>query len=215
MTEECITVAGVGDASAVPDIAVISIGVEVMERSVADARQLAAEAAAAVLDSLKANGVAQKDIRTTGLQLHPQYDYSRDAAPKIMGYIANHQLSVKVRAMDTLSQVIDGAVLAGGDAARLQGVSFEVDNPAQLLATARRNAIEDARLRAETYAAAADVAVGKVLAISEIEEREPAPRMMMAARAESMKMADTPVQPGESTLSVRVIVRFGLTEKQT
>ena len=212
MTDEYITVAGLGEASAAPDVAVLSLGVEVTEKSVAQARQQAAEAAAAVLDSMRKNGVADRDLRTTGLQLHPQYDYSRNNAPKIIGYLASHQLSVKVRAMDSLSQVVDGAVIAGGDAARLQGISFEVDNPAELLATARRNAIADARLRAETYAEAAGVAVGKVLAISEVEEREPAPRMMMAARAESMKMADTPIEPGESTISVRVTVRFGLAE---
>ena len=212
MTDEYITVAGLGEASAAPDVAVLSLGVEVTEKSVAQARQQAAEAAAAVLDSMRKNGVADRDLRTTGLQLHPQYDYSRNNAPKIIGYLASHQLSVKVRAMDSLSQVVDGAVIAGGDAARLQGISFEVDNPADLLATARRNAIADARLRAETYAEAAGVAVGKVLAISEVEEREPAPRMMMAARAESMKMADTPIEPGESTISVRVTVRFGLAE---
>lgn len=212
MTDEYISVAGIGQASGVPDVALLSVGVEVTEKSVAKARQQAAEAAAAVLDSMRASGVAENDIRTTGLQLNPQYDYSRNAAPKIGGYVASHQLSVKVRAMDSLSQVVDGAVLAGGDAARLQGISFEVDDPAELLAAARRNAIADARLRAETYAEAAGVAVGNVLAISEVEEREPAPRMMMAARAESMKMADTPIEPGESTVSVRVAVRFALAE---
>lgn len=211
MTDEYITVAGLGEASAVPDVAVLSIGVEVTEKSVARAREAAATAATAVLESMRANGVAERDIRTTGLQLHPQYDYSRNAAPKIVGYVASHQLSVKVRAMDALSRVVDGAVLAGGDSARLQGITFEVDDPSALLASARRNAIADARLRADTYAAAAGVSVGKVLAISEVEEREPAPRMM-AARAESMKMADTPIEPGESTISVRVTVRFALAE---
>ena len=213
MTDEHITVAGLGEASAVPDVAVLSIGVEVTEKSVAKARQQAAQAASAVMASLAKNGVAEKDIRTAGLQLHPQYDYSRNTAPKIIGYLASHQLSVKVRSMDTLSEVVDGAVIAGGDAARLQGIGFEVDDSSQLLAAARRNAIADARLRAETYAEAAGVKVGPVQVISEVEEREPAPRgMMMAARAESMKMADTPIQPGESTISVRVTVRFGLSE---
>ncbi len=210
LTDEYILVAGNGEASAAPDVAVLSVGVEVTEKTVADARQRAAEAAGAVLDAIRAKGVAEKDIRTTGLQLHPQYDYSRNNAPKIIGYVASHQLSVKVRAMENLSGVVDGAVVAGGDAARLQGISFEIDDATELLAAARRNAIADARLRAETYAEAAGVSVGKVLAISEAEEREPAPRMMMAARAESMKMADTPIQPGESTIAVRVSVRFAL-----
>lgn len=213
MADETITVAGNGEASAAPDIATLTLGVEAMAKSVAQARQEAAQAAAAVLAALADGGVAERDIRTSGLQLHPQYDYSRNNAPKITGYMASHQLTVKVRSMDALNAVVDNAVLAGGDAARLQGISFDVDEPAALLAQARRAAVADARLRAETYAEAAGVGVGRVLAIAETgSEAHPPMPMMMAARAESMKMADSSIQPGETTITAHVTVRFELTQ---
>lgn len=213
MADETITVAGTGEASAAPDIATLTLGVEVTAKSVAEARQGAAQAASAMLAALTAGGVAERDIRTSGLQLHPQYDYSRNNAPKITGYLASHQLTVKVRSMDALNAVVDNSILAGGDAARLQGISFDVDEPAALLAEARRAAIADARLRAETYAEAAGVGVGRVLVISEsAADVQPPMPMMMAARAETMKMADTSIQPGETTIIAHVTVRFELVQ---
>jgi uncharacterized protein len=213
VTDQHITVGGVGEASATPDIAVVTIGVEVTQKTVAAARQDAAAASSAVLKTLSQNGVAERDIRTSGLRLNPQYDYSRGSSPKVVGYQASHQFTVKVRAIDTVSAVVDGAVLAGGDATRLQGISFEIDEPAALLAEARRNAVADARLRAETYAAAAGVPVGSVVSISELPANEPPVRpMMMMARAEAMTMDETPIQPGETTISAQVVVRFAIAE---
>ncbi len=211
MADDGITVSGVGEVQAPPDIAVIAIGVEVTAPSVGEARDSAAVAGNAVLAAVRESGVRDADIRTVGLQLNPQYDYSRDSTPKIIGYQASNQFSVKVRAMDTVGGVIDGAVIAGGDAARLNGITFAIDDPSPLVAEARKKAVADARLRAETYAAAAGVTVGAVLGIW--EESAPAPPvrpMMMMARVESMQMADTPIQPGETTVTASVTVRFGL-----
>jgi uncharacterized protein YggE len=212
VTDQHITVGGVGEASAAPDIAVVTIGIEVTQKSVASARQGAAAAASGVLKALTGGGVAERDIRTSGLRLQPQYDYSRGSSPKVVGYQASHQFTVKVRAIDTVSAVVDGAVLAGGDAARLQGVSFEIDEPAALLAEARRNAVADARLRAGTYAEAAGVGVGNVLSISELPTNESPVRPMMMARAEAMQMEETPIQAGETTISAQVVVRFAIAE---
>ncbi len=215
MADDGITVSGVGEVQAPPDIAVIAIGVEVTAPTVGEARDGAAMAGNAILAAMRESGVRDRDIRTVGLHLNPQYDYSRDSTPKIIGYQASNQLSVKVRAMDTVSGVIDGAVKAGGDAARLNGITFAIDDPSPLVAEARKKAVVDARLRAETYAAAAGVTVGAVLGIWEESAADPPVRpMMMMARAESLKMADTPIQPGETTVSASVTVRFGLGETQ-
>mgnify|MGYP001167373511 CR=1 FL=1 len=212
MTDHHITVGGTGEASAAPDIAVVTIGVEVTQKTVAAARQGAAGAASIVLRALSDNGVVERDIRTSGLRMHPHYDYSRGSAPKVVGYQASHQFMVKVRAIDSLSGVIDGAALAGGEAVRIHGISFEIDDPASLLVEARRKAVDDARLRAETYAAAAGVTVGQVVSISEIPENGQPIRPMMMARAEAMKMDETPVQPGETTVTAQVVVRFAIAE---
>lgn len=192
-----ITVSGEGEVRAAPDIMTLSIGIEVEEATVAAAREGAADAANRLLDSLKSNGVAAKDIQTTSVSIYPRYFYSQNEQPRITGYVASNQLSVKVRELDRAGEVIDEAVEAAGDAARLQGISFGIDDPAPLLKEAREKAITDAKSRAEAYARAAGVKVGAVLSISETTAS-----YIPVSRDAGMAYADTdkatPIEPGRS-----------------
>src|SRR5665647_690815 len=97
-----------------PDVADVRVGVQVTRTKVRDAQAAAATAMAAVIAALKAAGVADKDIQTTALSLQPVYDYSSNGnTPKLTGYQIVNSVTATVRRLDTISDVIDGALAAG------------------------------------------------------------------------------------------------------
>lgn len=200
-----ITVTGTGEAAATPDMATIDLGVEVTAATVAAAREGAATAARRVIDAAKREGVADRDLQTRSISVSPVYDYSRPGTPTITGYVASNYLTVRVRDLARLSAVVDTSVEAGGDAARLQGISFGFNDEASLRTTARERAIADARQRAETYASAAGVRLGDVLSIVETSISQPMPLTRSAAADTA-----TPIEPGESTIAVSVTIRFAI-----
>lgn len=203
-----ITVTGTGEASAPPDMATLALGIDVTAPSIAEARERAAQAANRLIASVKANGVADRDIQTRAISVEPRYDYSRPGAPVITGYAVQNILTVRVRDLDRLSKVIDGALAAAGDAARLSGLQFGFSKQDDLLKAAREAAIADARRRAETFAAAAGVRVGGVVAITETAASGPIPLGLPAGR--STADTPTPIETGESTVTVTVSVRFAI-----
>ncbi|MQC48178.1 MAG: DUF541 domain-containing protein, partial [Chloroflexi bacterium] len=162
-----ITVTGEGKVTVRPDIALVNVGVEVTAPTVAEARAAAAEAMQLLQDAVKANGVVESDIRTQYFNIYPQYVYRENDAPRITGFTVNNQVEVKVRDIDSASEVLDAAIAAGGDSVRVNGISFTVENPEGHLAEARKTAVENARERAEVLADAAGVSLGAARSISE------------------------------------------------
>jgi len=119
-----VTVSGHGEVEMTPDTGFFTVGVEVHAKSVAEARDGAARAADKVIASLKSNKVDEKDIKTSGLSINPQYDYNKNGGqPTIVGYIVSNTVEVKVRKLDSFSKLVDDAASAGGDNVRLQGAS--------------------------------------------------------------------------------------------
>lgn len=203
-----IAVSGTGRVTVVPDIALVNLGVEVTRSSIADARSAAATAMDAVRASLQRNGIDDKDIATLYFSIQPQYGspdpLTRDGVPRITGYSVVNQLSVKVRRIDDISKVVDSAVTAGGDAARVQSVSFTVDQPEEFQAEAREKAVADARARAEQLAKLAGVSLGRARAVSETSGATP---LDFKFAAPSTGAGETPFSPGQTevTLSVNVV----------
>ena len=150
-----IAVTGSGSVVVKPDVARLNLGVEITDASVAAARARAAEAATKLQEALAQNGVEEQDIRTQYLNISPQYTYPSDrgdGTPKIVGYVVSNQLQITIRNLDKTSDILDAAIEAGGDAVRVHGIDFTVDQPEQYLAQARADAVEDARTRAEELA---------------------------------------------------------------
>ncbi len=204
-----IAVTGTGFVSAKPDVARIDLGVSVAAPTVAKARGDAATAMQKVQDALKQKGVADKDVQTQSFTINPQYDNTDRTTPKISGYQVNNQVRVTVRNIDTASDVLDTAVAAGGNAVRVNGITFAVDQPDALLAQARQDAVKSARDRADVLAKAAGATLGKPRSISESSSsggvQAPAPLRAGAADAVS-----TPVSPGEQRLSVTVSIVYDI-----
>ena len=124
--------------------------------------------------------------------------------PRIIGYRVANRIAVKVRALDRLGAMLDAVVAAGAD--RLDGVRFSIAEPERFADAARREAMADARRKAEIYATAAGVRVGRVLDIAEHGVRLPPPIRLQAA--EMSVRAAVPIAPGEQRVSVTVTVVY-------
>lgn len=210
-----VTVSGYGEVISTPDTGFFSVGVEVRAASVAEAREGAARAADKVLASLKSNKVDEKDIKTSGLSINPEYDYSKPSGqPRIIGYVVSNSVEVKVRKLDSFSKVIDDAALAGGDAVRLNSVRFALEDDTKAIEEARDKAMADARKKAEQLARAGGVSLGKPVSISEQQGAGGDLReYKLAGLAPATGVAFdsfTPIQPGTGKITINVTVRWEL-----
>jgi uncharacterized protein YggE len=201
-----VTVSGVGTVTAAPDMAEITSGVVTQAPSAAGALAANSQAMEKVLQSLAALGVAARDIQTTGISVSPQRRVVRGEGrpPEIVGYEVTNQVRVKVRDLGRLGRVLDEQVAQGANS--VYGIRFGLADPAPLLDEARKRAMADARRRAELYAAAAALKIGRVVAVQEAGAAGPRPEM--AARL--MTAGAVPVAPGEQEIQASVSVTFSL-----
>ena len=204
-----LVVTGTGEASARPDVAVISAGVVVQAETASAALAANTRAMNAVLEQLRAAGLAQEDIQTAQFAVTPLYDPrppdpQRTEPPGIVGYQVSNRVTARVRDIDRLGATLDALVRAGANS--IDGLHFEISDPKQVQGEARDAAVADALAKARRYATAAGVELGEILAIEEGDSFAP-PRPMM--RAEAMA-ASVPIEPGESELSASVTVTFAI-----
>lgn len=201
-----ISVNGTGRVKAEPDVADINIGVTAQGQDAKAASTQAAEAMEAVIAALRGMGIAENDIQTTSLNLSPIYDWD-DNPPNITGWEASNVVSVTVRDITTVGQVIDAATAAG--ATNVDSINFRVEDPTEAETLARDEAVADARAKADQLAAAAGVTITGVISISETSAQPPQPiymREMAFAAADGG--ATTPVLPGEVELSITVFIQY-------
>jgi uncharacterized protein len=204
-----LVVTGTGEASARPDVAVISAGVVVQANTASRALAENTRAMNAVLEELCAAGLAQADIQTSQFAVTPLYesnppDPQRTEPPGIVGYQVSNQVTARVRDIDRLGVTLDALVGAGANS--IDNLYFDVADPEQLLGEARDAAIADALAKARRYATAASVELGEIIAIEEGGSFLP-PQPMM--RAEAMASA-VPIAPGQTELSASVTITFAL-----
>lgn len=206
--ETGIVVTGEGRAEAAPDLAVVRVGIEARRPTMAEAREANASAQARLLDAVRGLGVAAADIQTEQLSLQAEYDYT-DAGRQLRGYLATNIVRVNVRDVSRAGAVVDATIAAGGDDARVDGVSFEIEDSTALRIEARRRAVADARGKAEQLAAEIGATVGEPVFIEEVGAAVPSPIMMRMAAANADSA--TPVEAGTLETSVSVRVRWALT----
>jgi hypothetical protein len=191
-----------------PDLAAMSAGVVTQAATAGEAMRLNAEAMSRVIAAVRRAGVADRDVQTSGLSLQPQYDYQDRRSPRLTGYQASNQVSVRLRELDRAGRVIDALVEAGAN--QVSGPGFEIAEPDAALDAARAAAVAKARTRADLYARALGMRVKRVVSLAEGFERAPGPmpvpRMAMAAES----AADTPIAPGELALTARVTLTVEL-----
>jgi hypothetical protein len=205
-----IQVVGEGRATAAPDMARISLGVSQQAETAGEAMSAMSEGMSAVLATLGELGIAQVDIKTGQLMLEPSYNYNTpDGNPVMTGFIATQILDVNVRDIGQLGTVLDAVVTAGGN--RVNGIMFDVSDPQLVTDEARRDAVADARGRAELYAEAADLALGEIVSISESTVYTP-PMPMYDARGAEAQATSVPVAPGQVSMMTSVTVTYAVGE---
>ncbi|MDQ3040122.1 MAG: SIMPL domain-containing protein, partial [Pseudomonadota bacterium] len=204
-----LSVSASADAKRVPDVAHISTGVLTQAADANAAMRANAVQMDKVMAAIRAAGIAERDIQTSGINLNPQYNYVENKPPTITGYQANNTVSVKVRDLSKLGKVLDTLVQQGAN--QVNGPSFEVDMPDEAYDEARLGALKKAQARATTYADALGLKVRRIVSISEGGSNMPHPMPMMRAMAsDAMQQKETSVAPGETTLSVNLDVMFEL-----
>lgn len=202
-----LTVSADAEARRVPDIATLSTGVVTRAADANAAMRANAEQMGKVVAAIKAAGIADKDVQTSGISLNPTYHYGDNQPPKITGYEAHNTVNVVVRDISRLGKIIDSLASVGAN--QINGPSFDVENKDEAYDEARRKAMEKAQARAGMYAKTLDMKVRRIVSINEGSRTQP-PIPVMRVQAMEMKAADTSVSPGENTLGVNLEVVFEL-----
>jgi len=201
-----IVVSGTGRVAVQPDVADLRLGVTVAKPTVEAARGEAAATMDAILRAVDGAGVARADVRTAMLSVQPRYDYRDGRAAVLTGYEIANVVEVSVRDLSALGDVIDATLTAG--ATSMDALSFRLADPRPAEREARRQAMAEARSRADVLAEAAGVTVQGVSDIVEGQQvRPPGP----VAKAERMALAadaGTPVEAGTLEVAVTVSVTY-------
>lgn len=201
-----ILVSGKGQVSATPDMATLQLGVSAQSSTVAASQNSAATAMNAVMQALKTNGIADKDIQTVGFSINPLYDYKNGTA-NITGYQVSNVVTVTVRDTANVSAVIDTAAAAGGDFIRVNSISFGVSDPAPYMSEARQLAVANANATATQLASLAGVVMGKPVFITESSGYFP-PSPFSYGAIPAAREAATPISPGQTQITVNVEIIY-------
>jgi uncharacterized protein YggE len=208
---DTVSVSGVGQVTGVPDVLRLQMGVQTTGSTVNRALDDANGDISRVTAALKKHGVADKDIQTSGLNINPHWD--QNAPDHINGYDVSESLTVQLRKLSDAGSAISDAAAAGGNATRVDGVSFDIEDNTALLNAARDAAFANAKAKAEEYAKLAGRSLGKVSQVSETTDTAPRPipyAADMAAGGVAAKAAPVPVSPGSQQVSVNTSVVWTL-----
>lgn len=201
-----VTVVGSGAVQGMPDTLTADVGIDVSALDVTTAMNQTSERQRAVLDALTARGIDAKDIATTSVSLQPQYGDNS----AVTGYRANNSIKVTIRELDGAPATLASVITAGGNATRINAVSYSIDDDSALVRDARARAFTDAENRAKQYAELSGLSLGKVISISEAPGASvPTPIAMPAPRA--AMAADVPLSPGQQTVNFSVTAVWELT----
>jgi uncharacterized protein len=196
------------DARRAPDLATLSAGVVTQAADANAAMRANATQMDKVMAAVKAAGIADRDVQTSGINLNPQYRYVENQNPVIIGYQASNTVNLRVHDIARLGKVLDALVASGAN--QVNGPNFEIDKPEPVYDEARRAALEQAQARAAMYAKTLGLRVRRIVSISEGGGYRPPMPMPMMAMARGKAEADTAVSPGENTLGADLDVIFEL-----
>ena len=210
-----VTMSAEGKVSAKPDTANISFSVVTQGKDATSVQSDNDKKMKKVIDYLKSKGVAEADIKTTGYNLFPQYDYNTTKpageAPAIVGYSLNQQVTVKVKALDTVPSLVGGLTVNGIN--QIDNLSYYIDDPDTLKAKAREDAIAKAKTKAQELANNLGVKLGKIINFSEGGGSVPVPyyaETMGYGKGGGGAPSASPVEPGNQDVIVDVNLTFEL-----
>jgi uncharacterized protein YggE len=193
----------------VPDLAIISAGVQTLQPTATAAIEENAAKMDRVRAALRRAGIEDKDIQTSSINLNPEYQYDQNRPPHLTGYRASNTVNVKFRDLKRTGAILDALVAEGANT--ISGPNLTIDKPESALDEARAKAVANGRARAELYARALGMQVVRLLSVSEsggYAVPPPMPMVMMAQ--ERGAAADTKIDPGTQQLQVSISMSFEL-----
>jgi uncharacterized protein len=201
--QRTITVSGEGEASAPPDVAYVTVGVQTQNETAAAAVAENSRLLAAVLDAMRSRGLGSRDLQTSGLNVSPQLDREQH----ITGYQASNNVTITVTEVDRAGEFLDAALAAGAN--RIGGLRFGLRDTAALHEQALTEAALVARSRADALAGALGLRIAGVASVTENTVSAPQPRAAVAFSAAAPAPAPPPpVESGELRVSVQVRVSY-------
>ncbi|QCK88264.1 DUF541 domain-containing protein [Phreatobacter aquaticus] len=205
-----ITMQGEAQAVAAPDLAVVSGGTQVQARTAREAMDGNSRIMRSVQQALKELGIEDRDISTSGLTLRPTIEYQQGTnRPRVVGYAAGHQLSVRIRDLAKLGDVLDRMVTAGAN--QMDNLQLTVSDWSRKVDEARATAIADARRKADVLAGAAGARIGRVMTIEEHADGGPVV-LRRAAPAMASQSGPAPVATGDQNFRLQVTVTWELVD---
>ena len=211
-----IIVSGEGTADVAPDMAVLTLSVMREAKTARAALTANSGAMSKVQSAMTLLGIADRDLQTSNFSIEPRYTYpprqgaEAGEAPRLVGYKVRNGLTVRVRDIGKVGEVLDTAVTLGVNEGG--SILFTNDDPSDAISQARVGAMQQALQKAQTLAGAAGVNVGKVLEISE-QSYNPRPMPMMRSAMAASSVADAaPIAAGENTYKVTVNVSLAISQ---
>jgi uncharacterized protein len=198
-----------GEVTRVPDLAIISAGVQTLQPTATAAIEENAARMERVRAALKRAGIEDRDVQTSSINLNPEYQYDQNRPPRLTGYRATNTVNVKFRDLRRTGAILDALVAEGAN--QINGPNLTIDKPESALDEARTKAIANGRARAELYARALGMRIVRLISVSEGGGYNvPPPMPVVAMMAERSGAADTKIDPGTQQLQVNVSMSFEL-----
>ncbi|WJM86934.1 oxidative stress defense protein [Dickeya chrysanthemi] len=184
-----IVTSGTASVDATPDIARLAIEVNVSSKEVSDAKKQVDERVAQYFAFLDKSGIDKKDINAANLRTQPEYDYMKNGGSVLKGYRAVRQVEVTLRQLDKLNELLDGALKSGLN--EIRSVELGVANPDVYREQARKKAIEQATLQAQSLAAGFNASLGPVYSIRyHVANYQPVPVARMFKTADMVAQSE-------------------------
>jgi uncharacterized protein YggE len=210
--QQGLWVTGQGKVTAVPDVALLNLGIQAQADTVAQAQEDAANAMDKVVQALKDGGVEDKDIQTQNFNIQKLTRWDNDKQNQVLiGYQVTNTVIAKVREVDNAGSIIDAVAAAGGDLTIVNSVGFTIDDPTPYQEQAREKAVADAQARAKQLADKAGVTLGNPTYITE-NSYVPTPvyRSVAMDAAGSAPAPETSISPGEMDITASVQIAYAI-----
>lgn len=205
-----ITVVGEGRVKIKPDVAQTNIGVEIVADTIKEASGQVSDTMNAIMTALKAQGIEDRDMQTSGYNIWVERPYSEGMPTGKSLYHVSNTLNVTIRNLDKVGAVLDAAIEAGAN--NIYGVTFSVADPSKLMSEARGKATEDALAKAGELAQMHGVTLGDLVSVSEVIAQGGyyAGGLQRVMAAEGMGGGAGPITPGELEMMVQLQVTYAI-----
>ena len=197
---------GAGSASAAPDEVTISFGVTKNASTVADAQSQTNTAIDNILENLKSLGVSDKDLKTTNYSINPNYTF--EGTQKISGYTVTQNIDLKIKDIKNTNKAIDTITANGGNLVGQVQFGFDDKTKEKLEEQARKEAVGNAKQKAESLAKTAGIRLGKIINVTESQDNFPRPIPFESAKAGIQETPSTNITPGENSINITVTLTY-------